>query len=349
MAHRIEWPDPAVLFLLRRITTWRHGGIILRIVLAIAALLALHAGNAAAQAYPSKPIRFIVPFPAGGLIDIYGRSAAKAISDALGQPVVVENRPGAGGTMGADAIAKAAPDGYTIGLPTISSLGIAPHMFAKLPYDSLKDFTPITNVCIAVGAIVAHPSFPANNVRELIALAKANPGKINYASPGVGTIVHLGVEHFAVLAGIKLNHVPYKGAMPALTDLLAGIVPLSGDASLTAAIPNVRSGKLKVIAVTSRHRSPLPSEAGTIAEAGFPDFDISTWFDMVGPAGMPADIVAKLHGAAVKGLREREVTERFTAIGAEVIGDTPEQFTKTIRDEVVRWGPVVKAAGVKAE
>jgi tripartite-type tricarboxylate transporter receptor subunit TctC len=322
-----------------------------RIVLHLAAWLcfAMHAGAVMAQAYPVKPIRFIVPFPAGGPTDICGRSAAKAISDALGQPVIVENRPGAGGTIGADVIAKSAPDGYTIGLPTISSLGIAPHMFAKLPYDPLKDFTPITNVCLAVGAIVAHPSFPANNVRELIALAKASPGKINYASPGVGTIVHLGVEYFSALAGIRLNHVPYKGAMPALTDLLAGIVPLSGDASLTAAIPNVRSGKLKVIAITSRTRSPLLPEAGTIAEAGFADFDISTWFGMVGPAGIPADIVARLHSATVKGIREREVVERFASIGAEVIGDTPEQFAKTIRDEVVRWGPVVKAAGVKAE
>ncbi len=312
-------------------------------------VLALHAGLAAAQTYPSRPIRFIVPFPAGGPTDICGRSAAKAIADALGQPVVVENRPGAGGTIGADAIAKAAPDGYTIGLPTISSVGIAPHMFAKLPYDALKDFTPITNVCSAVGAIVAHPSFPANNVRELIAHAKANPGMINYASPGIGTIVHLGVEYFAMQAGIKLNHVPYKGASPALVDLLAGAVLLSADASLTAAIPNMKSGKLKVIAVTSRHRSALLPDAGTIAEAGFPDFDISAWFGMVGPAGLSPDIVNKLHAAAVKGLREKEVAERFATIGAEVIADTPAQFAKTIREEVARWGPVVKAAGVKAE
>ncbi len=311
--------------------------------------IALFAGNAVAQTYPVKPIRFIVPFPAGGPTDICGRSAAKAISDALGQPVVVENRPGAGGTIGADAIAKAAPDGYTIGLPTISSLGIAPHMFAKLPYDPIKDFTPITNVCIAVGALVAHPSFPASNVRELIAYAKANPGKVDYASPGVGTIVHLGVEHFAMLAGIKLNHVPYKGASPALADLLAGTIQLSADASLTGAIPNVKSGKLKVIAITSRNRSPLLPEAGTIAEAGFPGFDISAWFGMAGPAGMPPDIVTKLHAATVKGLREKEVIDRFATIGAEVIADSPEQFAKTIRDEVVRWGPVVKAAGVKAE
>ncbi|MFM9887214.1 MAG: Bug family tripartite tricarboxylate transporter substrate binding protein [Burkholderiales bacterium] len=325
------------------------GGITLKIACGILFFLALHAGGASAQTYPSKPIRFIVPFPAGGPTDVCGRSAAKAISDALGQPVVVENRPGAGGTIGADAIAKAAPDGYTIGLPTISSLGVAPHMFAKLPYDPLKDFTPITNVCIAVGALVAHPSFPPNNVRELIEHAKANPGKINYASPGVGTIIHLGVEHFALLAGIKLNHVPYKGASPALVDLLSGAVLLSGDASLTAAIPNVKSGKLKVIAVTSRSRSPLLPDAGTIAEAGFPGFDISAWFGMVGPAGLAPDIVAKLHSATVKGLREKDVMDRFATIGAEVIADTPEQFAKTIREEVSRWGPVVKAAGVKAE
>jgi len=312
-------------------------------------MLALAAASAQGQAYPNKPIRFIIPFPPAGPTDICGRAAAKAISDALGQPVVVENRPGAGGTIGADMIAKAAPDGYTLGLPTISSLGAAPHTFAKLPYDPLRDFTPITNVCSTIGALVAHPTLPANNAKELIAYAKANPGKLNYASPGIGTIVHLGVEYFSSLAGIALNHVPYKGANPITADLLAGTVLLSGDASLVGAMQHVKSGKLKVIAVTSNKRSPLLPEVGTIAEAGFAGFDVSAWFGMVGPAGLPADVVTKLHAAATKGLREKEVMDRFASIGAEVIADSPQQFAQTIRNDVARWGPVVKAAGIKPE
>lgn len=307
------------------------------------------ASTASAQAYPSKPIRFIVPFPAGGPTDICGRVAAKGISDTLGQPVVVENRPGAGGVIGTEAIAKAPADGYTIGIATISALSVGPHVFAKLPFDPIKDISPITNVCLTIGALVGHPNLPAANVTELVAHAKANPGKLAYASPGVGTIVHLGVEHFAQRAGIQLNHVPYKGAAPALADLLAGTVLLSADASLVAAAANVKSGKLKLIAVTSAKRSPLFPDVATVAESGFPGFDVSAWFGLVGPGGLPKEIVARLHGAAVKALREKDATERLTAIGADVVADTPEQFAKTIRDEMVRWGTVVKATGLKPE
>lgn len=306
-------------------------------------------GSAWSQTYPNKPIRFIVPFPAGGPTDICGRVAAKGIADALGQPVVVENRPGAGGVIGTEAIAKAPADGYTIGIATISALSVGPHVFAKLPFDPIKDISPITNVCLTIGALVGHPNLPAGNVAELVAHAKANPGKLAYASPGVGTIVHLGVEHFAQRAGIQLNHVPYKGAAPALADLLAGTVLLSADASLVAAASNVKSGKLKLIAVTSGKRSPLFPEVATVAESGFPGFDVSAWFGLVGPGGLPKDIVARLHGAAVKALREKDATDRLTAIGADVVADTPEQFAKTIRDEMVRWGAVVKATGLKPE
>ncbi len=307
------------------------------------------ASTAWAQAYPAKPIRFIVPFPAGGPTDICGRVAAKGISDALGQPVVVENRPGAGGVIGTEAIAKAPSDGYTIGIATISALSVGPHVFAKLPFDPIKDIAPITNVCLTIGALVGHPNLPASNVAELVAHAKANPGKLAYASPGVGTIVHLGVEHFAQRAGIQLNHVPYKGAAPALADLLAGTVLLSADASLVAAAANVKSGKLKLIAVTSAKRSPLFPNVPTVAESGFPGFDVSAWFGLVGPGGLPKEIVTRLHGAAVKALREKDATDRLTAIGADVVADTPEQFAKTIRDEMVRWGTVAKATGLKPE
>ena len=320
-----------------------------RAALAACALIITFPAELLAQAYPSKPIRLIIPFPPAGPTDICGRAVAKTISDALGQPVTVENRAGAGGTIGTDAVAKAAPDGYTLGIPTISTLGIAPHMFAQLAYDSLRDFTPITNVCATTSALVAHPSFPPNSARELIAYAKANPGKVSYASPGIGTILHLGVEYFASLASVQLHHVPYKGASPAMVDVLAGIVPLSADASLTAAAPNVKNGKLKVVAIMSKARSPLFPEAATIAESGFPDFDMTVWFGLVGPAGLPAEMVTRLNAAVVKGLRQKDVAERFAAIGADVIADTPEQFAATIRREVARWGPVVRASGIKAE
>jgi tripartite-type tricarboxylate transporter receptor subunit TctC len=321
----------------------------LNLVMAVCALMITVPATLFAQAYPSKPIRLIVPFPPAGPTDICGRAVAKAISDGLGQPVTVENRAGAGGTIGTDAIAKAPADGYTLGIPTISTLGIAPYMFAKLGYEPLRDFTPITNVCATTSALVAHPSFAPNNVTELMAYVKANPGKVSYASPGVGTILHLGVEYFASLAGLQLHHVPYKGASPAMVDVLAGIVPLSADASLTAAAPNVKSGKLKVVAILSKTRSPLFPEVATIAESGYPDFDMTVWFGLVGPAGLPSDMVARLNAVVVKGLRQKEVAERFAAIGADVIADTPEQFATTIRNEVKRWGPVVRSTGIKAE
>ena len=312
-------------------------------------LLCFAASLAHAQGYPNKPIRLIVPFPTAGPTDNCGRAAAKAISDELGQPVVVENRPGAGGTIGTDLFAKAPADGYTLGIPTISTLGIAPHMFAKRPYDPLKDVVGIANVCATTSALVAHPGFPANNLKELIAHAKANPGKIAYGSPGVGTILHLGVEYFGTLADIRLNHVPYKGGAPAMVDLLAGVIGITADASLTAAAQHVKTGKLKLVAITSKSRSPLFPEIQTVAEQGYPDFDITVWFGLAGPAGIAPEIVRRLNAAVVKGLKTKQTADYFATFGAEVIADTPEQFAATIRREVARWGPVVQAAGVKAE
>ncbi|MFN0162910.1 MAG: Bug family tripartite tricarboxylate transporter substrate binding protein [Burkholderiales bacterium] len=312
-------------------------------------LASLVAPAAWAQAYPVKPIRFIVPFPPGGPTDICGRTAAKGISEALGQPVVVENRPGAGGMIGTESIAKAPADGYTIGVATISALSVGPHVFAKMPFDPVRDIAPITNLCLTIGALVAHPGLPASNVADLVAHAKANPGKLAYASTGVGTIVHLGMEHFAQRAGIQLNHVPYKGAAPAMADLLAGTVTLSADSSLVAAAAHVKGGKLKLIAVTSAKRSPLFPDTPTVAESGYPGFDVSAWFGLVGPGGLPREIVARLNGAAVKALREKDAAERLAALGAEIVADTPEQFAKTISDGIARWGPVVKATGLKPE
>ncbi|MEO7402278.1 MAG: tripartite tricarboxylate transporter substrate-binding protein, partial [Burkholderiales bacterium] len=218
-----------------------------------------------------------------------------------------------------------------------------------LPYDPIKDITPITNVVATIGAIIAHPLFPANNVAELLAMAKAKPGAVSYASPGMGTIVHLGAEHLAQLAGIKMTHVPYKGAAPALADVLAGVIPVSFDASLSSAAPNVKAGKVKLLGVTGPTRSPLFPNAGTVAEAGFPGYDASAWFGLIGPGNLPRDIVMRLNQVTVKGLREKETVDRLATIGADVIADTPEQFAKQIRDDIAKWAPVVKSSGAKLE
>lgn len=304
---------------------------------------------ALAQTYPSRPIRLIVPFPSGGPTDVAGRTAARILTEALGQPVVVENRAGAGGIIGNDLIAKAAPDGYTIGIGTISTLSVAATLNPKLPYDPIKDVTPITNIVQTIGAIIAHPSFPPNTLREMIALAKARPDTIAYASPGMGTIMHLGAEHFARLADIRLVHVPYRGASPALADVLAGAILVSFDSSLSSAAPNVKAGKVKLLAVTGPARSPLFPDTPTVAELGFAGYDSSAWFGLVGPGNLPRDIVNRLHKAVAKGLRERDAVDRFAAIGADVIADTPEQFAQRIRDDIARWAPVVKSSGIKVD
>ena len=302
-----------------------------------------------AQTYPNRPIRLIVPFPSGGPTDVAGRTAGRIISEALGQPVVVENRAGAGGTIGNDLIAKAAPDGYTIGIGTISTLSVAVTLNPNLPYDPIKDVTPITNIVQTIGAIIAHPSFAPNTLREMIALAKLKPDTIAYASPGMGTIMHLGAEHFGKLADIRMVHVPYRGASPALADVLAGAIPVSFDSSLTSAAPNVKAGKVKLLAVTGAARSPLFPDTPTVAELGFPGYDSSAWFGLVGPGNLPRDIVSRIHQVVAKGLREKDVVDRFAAIGADVIADTPEQFAKRIRDDIARWAPVVRSSGIKID
>ena len=278
-----------------------------------------------------------------------GRILAQVLSDKLGQPVVVDNRAGAGGNIGTDAVAKAAPDGYTLVLSAVSSLAIAPALYAKLPYNVATDFTPITLVGIAKGAIVAHPSAPFSDLKGLVAYAKANPGKLAYATSGAGTANHLAAEYLQSVAHIKLTHVPYKGTAPATQDLLAGVVPLSFESSLTSAAPNVQSGKLKGIAITAATRSALLPDVPTVAEGGFPGFDVPTWFGLVGPAGLPKEVVAALNKAAVEGLRSADVAERFARIGAEPAPTTPERFADYIRSETARWGKVVRDADIKLD
>ena len=322
-----------------------------RRALVLSALIAgtLSLGTAAvwaADAYPTKPIKLIVPFPPGGPTDIMGRVAAKIIADKLKQPVVVDNRPGAGGNLGTDVIAKAAPDGYTIGMGVISSLAIAPSLGPKLPFNVKTDFTPIGMVGIAKGAIVAHPSAPFNDLKGLVAYAKANPGKLSYGSSGIGTSNHLAGEYLASLAGIDIVHVPYKGSSQLAQDLLGGQLPMSFESSLTSAAPNVLSGKLKAIAITSATRSGLLPNVPTVAEQGFPGFDVPTWLGLVGPANLPKDVLSSLNKALVEGLSSAETLEQFAKFGAEPRTSTPEQFADYIAAENLRWGKVIRDAKI---
>lgn len=303
----------------------------------------------AADPYPSKPIKLIVPFPPGGPTDLMGRMAAKIISDKLKQTVVVENRAGAGGNLGTDAIAKSPADGYTIGMGVISSLSIAPSLGPKLPFNPATDFTPISLVGIAKGAIVAHPSAPFNDLKSMLAYAKANPGKLSYGSSGVGTANHLAGEYLSAVAGIQMVHIPYKGSSQLAQDLLGGQLLLSVESSLTSAAPNVLNGKLKAIAITSATRSPMLPNVPTVAEQGFAGFDVPTWVGLIGPANMPKDVLAALNRAVVEGLKTKEVSDNFAQFGAEPKPTSPEQFSEYIASENARWNKVIRDAKITVE
>jgi tripartite-type tricarboxylate transporter receptor subunit TctC len=315
--------------------------------LLLAFLLASAALCASAQPWPARPMRLIVPFPPGGPTDLIGRSAAKILSDALGQPVVVDNRPGGSGTVGVGLLAKSPPDGYTVGMTAIT-LATAPHL-GPVPFDPLKDFSPITNLVATTPLIVVHPNFPASNLAEFIAHVKANPGKIHYGTPGIATVPHLAAEMLQSAAGIQLIHVPYKGTAQLSQDLLAGAITLNFESSLVLARPNIQAGKLKPIAVLSAKRSPLLPEVPTVAESGYPSINASPWFGLGGPAGLPREMVVRMNEVLVKGLRDKEVIERFAGIGAEVLPTTPEEFAAFIRAEHARWGEVIRRAGIKVE
>ena len=326
---------------------------ILRSNLVAAALVATALGAAGfapvalAQAWPSKPMRLFVPFPPGGPTDLVGRTAAGILTEALAQSVVVENRPGGNGTIGVDALAKSAPDGYTIGLTAIT-LATAQHL-GKIPFDPLKDFSPISNMVSMTPLIVANPALPANNVAELVAYAKANPGKVAFGTPGIATVPHLGAEMFQTAAGIKLLHVPYKGATQQIQDLLAGATMLDFQSSLVVALPVVKAGKLKPIAVLTAQRSPLLPDVRTIAEAGYPKAQAAPWFGLGGPAGMATEQVRRINEALVRGMKTKDIIDRFNSIGAIVHTSTPEEFAAFIRSEHARWGEVIRNAGIKME
>ncbi len=309
-----------------------------RIVLAL--LFAAVAGSAAAQTFPSKPLRLIVPFGPGGPSDITGRLIALPIGETIGQPVVVENRPGAGGNIGAEIVARQAPDGYTLLLASTSFASNATLM-RKLPYDPVKDFAPVGQVTIYPSIAVVHPSLPVKSVKELVALAKARPGQLVYGSAGIGTATHLVVELLKVAAGIDMLHVPYKSSVHARQDLLGGQIHLMFDA-MAPALSLVKAGKLRAIAVTSRERSPLAPELPTVAEAGVPGFETAGWSGLFAPAATPADIVTRLNAALNKTLGSADLRKRLFELGFEPATSTPEQLGKFLRDEIDMWARLAK-------
>ncbi|TAK68812.1 MAG: tripartite tricarboxylate transporter substrate binding protein [Betaproteobacteria bacterium] len=307
------------------------------------------AGVAMAQTYPDKPIRVIIPSSAGGIIDVLPRALFQKMSESLRQQIVVDNRPGAAGIIGSEMAAKAAPDGYTL-LVVATAHAINPGLYPKLPYDTAKDFTPITMVARIPLLLVTHPSLPVNNVRELVALAKAKPGQLFFASAGNGQGSHLAGEMFKSLAGIDLTHVPYKGAAPGLADVLAGQVPIMFSDPVSP-MPHIKAGKLKLLAVGTPKRSAAVPDVPTMMEAGVPGYDAYAWLGIIGPAGLPKEIAAKLHEEIIKAMHAPGVKERFfdPSSGFEIIGTNPEQSAAFIRAEIAKWAPVVKASGAKAD
>ena len=310
--------------------------------------LTLTAAAAAAQDYPSKPIRFIVPFPPGGGNDTMARTVGQKLTEAFGQQVVIDNRAGAGGIIGADMAAHSAPDGYTLFLGGVGSHGTNPNLNAKLPYDPVRDFAPISLIASAPMVVVVHPSVPAKSLGELIKLAKAKPGTLNFASNGTGGSSHLAAELFKMMAGVDIVHVPYKGLAPALIDLLSGQVQLMFS-STVAIIPQVRSGKLRALATTGARRLPALPDIPTAAEAGVAGCETGSWYGVLAPAGTPRAIIDKLNREIVKITQMPDVRERLAAEGAEPAGNSPEEFAAYIKRELARWNKVIKQARIRLE
>ena len=313
--------------------------------LAIAA--ALVPGAMQAQPYPARPIEMIVPIAPGGGMDVQARLLAELVEPELKQKIVAINRPGAGGTIGVGQLAKAAPDGYTIGLGNIASLAINAGIYDRMPYDPAKDLAPITHTVDVNYVLVVHPSVPATTVAELIAYAKANPGKLSYGSAGSGSLPHLATESFKAATGIDIVHVPYKGGGPMVTDLLGGTVQMA-IADQANLMPHVKSGKLRAIAVASPKRSPNAPELPTIAET-LPGFQATAWNGLVGPPGLPPEIVAKLNATFVKVQATPEVRDRLAGGGLDVVGDSPDEFGRFIRSEIAKWSAIAKRVGAKAD
>jgi len=316
--------------------------------LAVGMTLAAVSTLAAAQAWPSKPIRYVVPFAAGGTTDILARTISERLSVALGQPVIVENKPGAGGGVGAAEVAKAAPDGYTIMGGTISTHAINASLYKNLPYDPVKDFAAITLIARVPNMLVVNNDIPAKNVAELIQLMKANPGKWTFASSGNGTSQHLSGELFKGVAGVEMQHIPYKGSPPALTDVMGGQVNMTFD-NITTAWPLAKGGKLRALAVTTAKRSPVAPDVPTLAESGLPGYEVGSWQGVFAPAGTPPEIVRRLNTEIVKIINSPDVQKKLLELGAEPVGNSSEEFATLVKAEVVKWGDVVKKSGARID
>jgi tripartite-type tricarboxylate transporter receptor subunit TctC len=319
-----------------------------KMLLTSLALAALSAVSAAAQDYPSRPVTLIVPYSAGGGNDLMARTAAEKMSQALGQQIVIENRGGAGGSIAARQVAKAPPDGYTLGLGGTGTLAIDPTLYANVGYDPRKDFAPIGLIATSGLVICVHPSLAARSIGELIALAKQQPGKLNYASAGTGSGIHLGTEYFASMAGIKLTHIPYKGSVPALTDLVGGHVAIYFS-SLPPAVGLVKDGKVRALAVTGAKRSPVFPDVPTVAEAALPGYEAVLHYGIVAPAGTPRAIIEKLSAALRAAVMSDELKARLADDGAEPLPSTPEEYAADIDREETKWSAIVKLSGAKAE
>ncbi len=315
--------------------------------IAAALIITLLAGTALAQEYPSRPIRIVVPNPPGGSNDLLAREIGRGLTQRLGQPVVVENRPGAGGNIGAEIVAKAPPDGYTI-LMAANTFVINPSMVKQLPFDVQRDFAPVTLAAMIPFVLVVNPEVPAKNVRELIAYARANPGKLNYATPGLGTPHHLSAELFKTMANLDMVHVPFKGAAEMVPELLAGRVQVIFGA-INSLLPHMKTGRLRALAVGEAKRAAVAPEVPTMSEAGLLGYQVEVWLGILAPGGTPRAIVNKLNSEIVAVLKTPEVRERVAAHGLETIGTTPEEFATVIRNDLPRWAKVVRDAGIKPE
>jgi len=314
--------------------------------LLIFAVAALVSGVVLAQAYPTKPVRLVVGFPAGGPADIFGRTFAQALSANLGQPIVVENKSGVGGVLGIDAVAKALPDGYMLGFNNQGSVAMAPFALSSMPYNPQKDLALITTVVRVPEVVVVHPSVPVNNLAELIAYAKANPGKINFGSAGAGGITHLACELLKAEANIDIVHVPYKGAAPAVNDLLGGQVQM-GIFDVPVVLPHIRSGRFKALAVTSARRAPSLPEVPTTGEAGYAKVISDNWYGLVAPAATPPEVLRRIHAAAIAALNSPVLLDQFATVSGIAFPSTPEEYVAFLSEEQTRWSAIIKAIGFK--
>jgi tripartite-type tricarboxylate transporter receptor subunit TctC len=316
-------------------------------VMASSCALALVFSGAAAQGYPEKPVTIVAPFPAGGSVDLVTRAAAQQMSERWKQPVIVSNRPGASGNIGAEAVVRSAPDGYTILMGT-TAISSSPAVYAKLPYDVQRDLAPISLVVRMTNILVVHPSLPARSVKELVALARARPGNLTSASAGVGSSNHLAMVLFTMLSRTQLTHVPYKGAAPAVTDVIGGHADMT-FAPIAAVVSPIKSGRMRALASTAATRSALFPGLPTIAESGVPGYDASGWNALFAPRQTPRDIVMKVHSALVESLGAPKVRELLVSSGAEAVGNSPEEFARFLQGEIAKWAKVVKAAGIKGQ